>query len=606
MESHSYYQGSVVMLNTAPMAVGSPEYPLDAVALSNLRQAVAGLSPDQLTWASGYLAGLSTTGSALADSECSSLTMTILYATQGGNARSVARTLASAAMEQSVTHRLIGADQYRPRDLVKEKLLIVVISTQGEGEPPESAQALFEYLQGRKSPRLNDMRYTIFGLGDSSYPYFCQAAKNLDAILQARGARRLEARFDADVDYQTHTKRWCQQLLNKVEALRPEEQVRIVPIPKRSVALRYDRSNPFQASLIEQRRITTEDALSEVYHLTLEIDSKAIQYQPGDALGVVFRNDPDLVAEILALTKLDGSDVVTLNDETMTFAQALMDRLELTQLHPKVAASWAKRSEYSKLAALVRDNNKLRDYIHQRQFIDLLRDYPAAVDVKELIALLLPSQPRLYSIASSQKAYEDEVHLTVATRTNWHKGLEQLGGASGYLTRRAVEGDAVKIYVVDNSSFKLPKQSDTPIIMVGAGTGIAPFRAFLQEREVMDKAGRNWLIFGNRHFHRDFLYQSDWLNYRKKGLLSRVSVAFSRDAQERIYVPVRLYEEGAELYRWLEEGACLYVCGKVAMAQAVHQTIQTIVAVQGGLDEEAASQYITSLRQQGRYQRDVY
>ena len=254
------------MQNSAQTAVGVPEHPLDGIQLSRLQQAVEGLSGSQLTWASGYLAGL---GAALPSARpvaSPSPVMTILYATQGGNARRVAEALAGAAEKQGIAHRLISADQYRPRDLAKEKLMILVVCTQGEGEPPESAHELFKYLRGRKPPELGGLHYAIFGLGDSSYEYFCQAAKDFDALLQACGAHSLVERIDADIDFQVHTSAWTQQLLKEVEGLLPGEQARIIPIQRTPVVAKYDRSNPYQATVLERRRITTEDALSEVYH----------------------------------------------------------------------------------------------------------------------------------------------------------------------------------------------------------------------------------------------------------------------------------------------------------------------------------------------------
>jgi sulfite reductase (NADPH) flavoprotein alpha-component len=369
---------------------------------------------------------------------------------------------------------------------------------------------------------------------------------------------------------------------------------------------RYDRNNPFQTELLERRRITTGDAISEVHHLSLEIDAQAIRYRPGDALGVSFRNDPALTEEILGLIGVSGESLVTLGNESLTLNQALGERLELTQLHPAVVKAWASVSGNESLIAMAGNGEALRGFAQGLQLTDLLRAYPGEVDGQGLVNLLHPQQPRLYSIASSQALYEDEIHLTVSALRYRREGRDYLGGASGYLTQRFAEGDRLGVYVVENPGFKLPRSGETPIIMVGAGTGIAPFCAFLQEREATGGAGHNWLFFGNRHFHRDFLYQTEWLDYRKAGLLTRISLAFSRDDAERTYVQARLYEERVELYRWLQQGAHLYVCGGVAMEQAVRHSLQAIAQDQGGLAEEAALEYIDTLRAQGRYQRDVY
>jgi sulfite reductase (NADPH) flavoprotein alpha-component len=519
----------------------------------------------------------------------------------------VAEDLAAAAADRGFAARLVAADRYRPRDLAKERLLIAVICTQGEGEPPESARELFNYLRGKTPPELGQLQYAIFGLGDSSYEYFCQAAKDLEQLLKSRGARSLLERVDADVDFQTHTAPWSGQVLDKVEQTLRAAQAQIIPLQRAQSDARYDRNRPYQAQLLERRRLTTDDALSEVYHLSLAIDASAISYQPGDALGVYFRNDPALVEQVLALTGHSAEAGVSLHGESLTLAQALGERLELTQLHPAVVTAWAQVvGDHKGLSVLSGKPEAIRRFAAERQLIDLLEAYPATLDAQGLVELLQPLQPRLYSIASSQAVSEDEIHLTVSTLSYQAHGREHLGGASGYLTRRLAEGERLGIYLAENGSFRLPSSAQTPIVMIGAGTGIAPFRAFLQEREAQGAAGRNWLVFGNRHFHRDFLYQKEWIDYRKAGLLQRISLAFSRDGDERTYVQSRLHEEGAELYRWLREGAHLYVCGGIEMEQAVRQSLQEIIQVQGGLDEEGAIAYVEALRDQGRYQKDVY
>lgn len=582
-----------------------PANPLDDLQFKGLQQAIQSLNSEQLAWASGYLAGLvalQPTGNEAANE---SPALTILYATQGGNARSVAESLAVRAQDQGYALRLVSAENYRARDLAKEQLLIVVISTQGEGEPPESAFELFKYLRSKKTAQLKNLRYAIFGLGDSSYDRFCEAAKELDHLLKAQDAKTLVKRIDADVDFQHHLMHWQTEVLQSVEKVLPSDQAKIIPI-LRSTTVRHDRNNPYQAELLERRRITTEDALTEVHHLALEIDPAVIQYQPGDALGLFFRNDPAQIEEILSLTGLEGSAQVTLEQQNISLTEALTDRLELTQLHPNVVKNWSSMADNRDLNTIAEDQTSLRGFVRNRQLIDLISDFPTDLDEQSLVNLLHTQQPRLYSIASSQNSIEEEIHLTVAALRYKSHNCDHLGGASGYLTQRIKEGEPLGVYVVKNPSFKLPQATDRPIIMVGAGTGIAPYRAFLQEREALGSTGRNWLVLGNRHFHRDFLYQTDWLNYRKSGLLNRISLAFSRDERERTYVQARLYEERAELYHWLQEGAHLYVCGSLEMEKGVHHSLIAIAQDQGGLDEASAIEYIESLREQGRYQRDVY
>jgi sulfite reductase (NADPH) flavoprotein alpha-component len=582
-----------------------PAHPLDDLQLSRLQQAIEELNSEQLVWASGYLAALATYQPNLRPAANESPALTVLYATQSGNARSVAEQLVDKFQVSGYAPRLVSAENYRPRDLTKEKLLIVIISTQGEGEPPESAYGLFKHLESKRSSSLSDLHYAIFGLGDSSYDQYCQAGKTLDRLLDEHGAKRLLDRVDADVNFQPQAETWQQQVQQEVKQHQPEDQARVIPL-QRSVSIRYDRNNPYQAELIERRRITTDDASSEVHHLSLEIDPQIIRFLPGDALGLYFRNDQALIEELLSLTGLSGEAMVTLGSDELTLNQALTERLELTQLHPSVVKTWSSLADNRSLINLCDNMEQLRKFVSDRQFIDLVSTFPAEVDEQGLVKLLHHQQSRLYSIASSQHAIEDEIHLTLATLQYQAHGRNHLGGASGYLTQRLEETEQVGIYVVENPSFRLPDSTDTPVIMVGAGTGIAPYRAFLQQQESLGTHHRNWLVFGNRHFHRDFLYQTDWLNYRKSGLLERISLAFSRDNQERTYVQARLYEEGAELYHWLQEGAHLYVCGGVEMERGVYQSLLAVTQTHGGHDEASAAEYIESLRTQGRYHRDVY
>ena len=595
------------MQNAANDTAVSGGIALDGFQLSRLAQAVEGLSHEQLNWASGYLAGLGASRGLNRPQAEATPTLTILYASVGGNARGVAETLADDANARGLTPRLVAADQYRARDLTRERLLFIVISTQGEGEPPESAHELFRFLDGRKPPRLDRLEYAVFGLGDSSYEFFNQAARDLDRRLRALGASALIERVDADVDYQSQTEGWCAKALKIAERTRPADEAQVIPLQRQAPdVVRFDRNHPSRAELLENRRIVTDGAITAVHHLALEIDPGGIRYQPGDALGVLFHNDPEMVDEILSLTGLQPDTTVSLRGERLHLHDALRSHLELTQLHPGVVSGWADVGQHDELLALREDRGRLRTFAAGRQLVDLLQAYPARIGADALVDLLQPLQPRLYSIASSQREYPDEVHLTVATLAYDAFGRGHLGGASGHLTRRMEIGDVQAVFVAENNGFRLPDDPDTPVIMVAAGTGIAPFRAFLQERAATGAAGRNWLVFGNRHFHRDFLYQTDWIAHRRAGRLDRVSLAFSRDSDDRPYVQDRLREEGAELYRWLQQGAQLYVCGGLAMERAVRTTLQSIAADHGGLDTARAEAYLEDLQSQGRYLKDVY
>lgn len=579
---------------------------LNQTQRQNLAQAIQGLSRQQLNWASGYLAGLSQAQIPQVAPQPKQ-PITILYASQTGNARSVANQLADEYKARGIDIKLISSADYRARDLGKEKYLLLVISTQGEGEAPESAFELQQYLFADSAPELKHLNYAVFGLGDSSYPDFCQAGRDFDQRLHELGAQRLIDRVDADVDFEDTATAWKQTVLKQSQEWLSLAGDNVVSLNLNSQATRYDRSNPLQATLLENRRITTEDAIADIHHLVIQIDSANLQYQPGDALGVWSRNDPALVNQILHILQLDGATQVQLKDQPISLQQALAEKFEITQLHPSLLKAWAEISRDAELTALISNNETLRQYSASHQFIDLIQQYPTTIDAAGLVTTLLPLQPRLYSISSSQLAYQDEVHLTVSTlQYPAASGELRYGSASHYLNQRSRANDVLRVYVAQNSSFRLPKNPDTPIIMIGAGTGIAPYRAFLQQREAEGARGDNWLFFGNRNFQRDFLYQVEWQKYRQSGLLKRVSLAFSRDQNARVYIQDRLFEEAEELYRWIQQGAHLYVCGSTELDLAVHQALLDIVQQLGSLNDEQAQQYLTNLRAEGRYLRDVY
>jgi sulfite reductase (NADPH) flavoprotein alpha-component len=583
--------------------------PLDEQQLVNLQAALADLSAQQVAWVSGYLAGLGAAGAPVAEPEkVRTRGLTILYGSQTGNACSVADSLGEKARNRGLDARVVSMSQFEPRNLAKERRLLIVVSTQGEGEPPESALDLHDFLSTKRAPRLNDLRYAVLGLGDSSYEHFCRAAADFDQRLASLGAERLAQLQCCDVVYEADANAWSAKVLDKVGEITTERRAEVVTLPgvRRAAASKCDKDTPCRAALLENRRITTDDAVADVRHIVLGIDPETLTFKPGDSLGVRFRNDPVLIEAILEATGAHACESVALNGEEMELRQALSERLELARLHPAVAKAWAGRVGARNLGELAEDSSRLRLYVAERQLIDLLADFPGRVDAASLAALLHPLQPRLYSIASSQAEIEDEVHLVVSKVSYQAHGRDHTGAASGYLTERLAEDDRVDVYVVESSAFRLPEDGDAPMILIGAGTGVAPYRAFLQHRAANGDTGRSWLIFGNRHFQRDFLYQRDWQAHRKAGLLDRVSLAFSRDGVGPRYVQHRLREQAAEIYRWIEDGAHIYVCGSTAMGQAVQAALLDLVARAGGLDREAAAELVENLRRNGRYQRDLY
>jgi sulfite reductase (NADPH) flavoprotein alpha-component len=591
--------------------------PLDERQLARLQTAVADLSALQVAWVSGYLAGLGgltvAANPVVAPAPEPGLTLTILYGSQTGNARAVAESLAGLVRARGAEPRLVSMADYRPRDLARERLLLLVVSTQGEGEPPESARELHGFLHGQRAPRLDGLRYGVLGLGDSSYEHFCKTAKDFEGRLRALGGQPLLDPQYCDLNFQAAASAWSQQALERAAEHLGQREARIIQMPGTRPApstppdaALSPTTEPLTTRLLENRPLTTQDAVGEVRHLAFAIDPAALRYAPGDALGVWFRNDPALVDAVLDATGLPGDAALTMDGADSDLREALSGRLELTQLHPTVVKAWAGLVGSAPLAALCEDPARLRDYAGGRQFIDLLAEHPGRPDAAALAGLLHPLRPRLYSIASSQAEFPDEVHLTVALVNYRVAGQERLGGASGFLTRRLAEDAPVRVQLGENQSFRLPRDGAAPVIMVAAGTGVAPFRAFLQQRAATGARGRNWLLFGNRNFRRDFLYQLDWQAHRKSGVLSRVNVAFSRDQADKRYVQHRLIEQGRDLYAWLQEGAHLYVCGSTAMGRAVHESLLGLIAAQTGGDREDAVEQLDGLRRDGRYQRDLY
>uniref|UniRef100_P52674 Sulfite reductase [NADPH] flavoprotein alpha-component n=1 Tax=Thiocapsa roseopersicina TaxID=1058 RepID=CYSJ_THIRO len=496
--------------------------PLDERHVHALQIALKGMTPTQLAWVSGYLAGIGGGPLRMPTEPKAVERITILFGSQTGNAKAVAEQLGARASEQGMDARVISMGDFNPRKLSKEQWVLIVVSTHGEGEPPENAYALHAFIQDQGAGRLEQLPFAVLGLGDSSYEHFCRTAVDFDRRLAELGAQRILPLQCCALDYRSDTERWSSDALNRLSALAPRKASNVVAMPtlrshqdlrshqeqSRNRARPYDKDNPYTATLLENRRITTLDAVSDVRHLALAIEPDAMHYRPGDALGVWVENDPSLADTILAGVGIDGAARIELGDEELDLRHALIERLELTQLHPTTVRGWS--------------------------------------------------------------------------RASGRTGAEDAG-------ERLEREEQTRIYLAGNDAFRLPDAGDTPLIMIGAGTGVAPYRAFLQQRAANGHPGRNWLIFGNRHFHRDFLYQLDWQAHRKAGRLDRVSLAFSRDGAEKPYVQQRLREEGKEILRWLDAGAHLYVCGATAMGQAVDHALVEIFTIEAGLDPDCAS-----------------
>jgi sulfite reductase (NADPH) flavoprotein alpha-component len=592
--------------------------PLTREQVEHVNRLVPTLSPDQLNWMSGYLAGLR---GAMASNEQASVpagaaerhTLTILYGSETGNAEALAQQAGEQAAARGIAVRVLDMAEYKQRELRNERLILVVTATHGEGDPPDTAADFHEFLHGRKAPRLADAKFAVLGLGDSSYEHFCQTGRDFDTRFEALGAQRLVDRLDADVDFDDAASRWIDSALDAFAEHVEESPTNVVAFTgggAERAAASYDRRNPFQAEVLDNFVLNGRGSVKETRHIELSLEDSGLDYEPGDVLSLLPQNRDEVAAEILERLALSPEETVSADSGELTLAEALRHDYEITTLTPAFIGGYAELSGSSKLRELAKDGNRseLMRYIDGRQIIDVLTEFPVqGLDARTLLGMMRRMQPREYSIASSHAANPDEVHLTVATVRYESHGRTRQGVASGWLADHVEPGATVPIFLRRNKNFRLPTDPDAPTIMIGPGTGVAPFRGFLQEREVQGAGGDNWLFFGNPHFRTDFLYQTEWQGWLKDGLLTRMDVAFSRDGERKVYVQDRLRERGAEVYRWLEEGAHVYVCGDAErMAPDVHAALQDIVRQHGGRSADAAAEYVKTLQREKRYQRDVY
>ncbi|MBQ4846659.1 assimilatory sulfite reductase (NADPH) flavoprotein subunit [Pseudoalteromonas sp. MMG005] len=593
--------------------------PLTQEQVQKLQGLVAELNPIQQAWVSGYLAANANTAALsgvvgqTATPAGDALPLTILYGSQTGNAKGVATQLKEQAESRGLAVKLVSMSDYKTSALKKEKFVVVVVSTYGEGEPPEDAEALHTFIASKKAPKLDSTQIAVIGLGDSSYEFFCQTAIDFEERLVKLGAEVAFPRADLDVDYDEQAQQWITDALAVFEPQLQAQQSaggNVVTMPfgvPTAASSQYTKQNPFSAELSVVQKITGRDSSKDVRHVEISLEGSDITYTPGDSLGVYFLNDETQVDAILSTLGIVADTQVTLGKETLDIRTALIEKLELTQSYPGFVEKYGQATGNSALLALVEDKAAMREYIEPRQVFDIILQNPADITAQELADSCRKLQARLYSIASSQAEVEEEVHLTVGLVEFEAFGEQHFGGCSGYLAQRAEEGVSVKIFSEHNDNFRLPSDDTTPVIMVGPGTGIAPFRAFLQERDAREAQGDNWLFFGNPNFTQDFLYQVELQGYVKSGLLTHIDLAFSRDQAEKIYVQDRLREKGAAVFAWLEKGAHFYVCGDAnRMAKDVHQALVDIVKAHGGKDDEQAELYLKELRSANRYQKDVY
>ncbi len=611
------------------MTASSPlPTPLGDFRQHPLARELAALSSEQLLWLSGYAYGLAQRGtSALAAAPTAdskpALTATVLYGSQTGNAKRLAEQLHNDLQAQGIASRLLRASDYPSRELANEKLLLAVISTQGEGEPPEDSIALFKFLAGNRAPKLPNLKFAIFGLGDRSYNQFCAAGRNLGELLGKLGASEWQPRVDADVEYDSEAKTWRAHIVEQAKKLQPVsaphsaqmQSAQVLPLRPAAVSA-YNRDKPFPASVLAVQKITARDSSKDVRHIELSLAGSGLDYQPGDTLGVWPRNPAFVVDELLAALQLDGEQTLSHDGETLSLRRWLQEKRELTQLARPVLERYQQIAGNAALAELLKpdQNAALQAFLTRHQFIDLVQQFPAHLNADQVLATLRPLTPRLYSIASSQRVVGDEVHLTVGIIDEQTDAGRRVGAASRFLADVGAD-DTVDVFVEHNPSFHLPTDDSRDLILIGPGTGIAPFRAFVQERAeraasgsaIGGSFGKIWLFFGNQHFTSQFLYQTEWQAALKSGALSKLSLAFSRDQANRIYVQHRLREQAKDIYGWLQRGAAIYLCGDAKhMAPDVHAALRDIITQQSGKDAAYADEYLDRLREEGRYRRDVY
>lgn len=582
------------------------------------------LSESQKLWLSGYFAaaqfpsaGGAAEGQAIAPAAANAVPsfskgVTILYGSQTGNAQSLAKKAGKTLEGSGYQVTVSSMSDFKTNTLKKVQNLLILVSTHGEGAPPDNALSFHEFLHGRRAPKLEGLHFSVLSLGDSSYEFFCQTGKEFDTRLEELGGTRLYPRVDCDLDFDEPAVEWIEGILNRLNETEGGISLEQVAPTIQVAEPTYSRTNPFKAEVLENINLNGRGSNKETRHLELSLEGSGLTYEPGDSLGIYPENDPVLVEQLLDVLPWDPEAKVTVNKqgEALTLKEAFTTYYEITVLTKPLLEKAAQLSTGEGLRDLVEPGNKekLNTYLYGRDLLDLVHDFDAwGNSAQEFVSILRKIPARLYSIASSLAANPEEVHLTIgAVRYEAHE-RERKGVCSVFCAERIIPGDTMSVYVQQNDNFKIPDDPDTPIIMVGPGTGVAPFRAFMQEREETGAEGKSWLFFGDQHFVSDFLYQTEWQRWLKEGVLTKMNVAFSRDTAEKVYVQHRMLENSKELFEWLEEGAVVYICGdEKNMAHDVHNTIINIIETEGGMTLEQAEAYLADMQQQKRYQRDVY
>ena len=556
---------------------------------------VADLTKEEIIWLSGYLSGIAGSGTSLLPAELNGTTttngvaavqkITIAYGTETGNAKKLATNLAAKAKKKGIQPKLVSLDQYKLTDLPKEEWFFTIISTQGEGEPPATAKKFYDYVH-QDNVQLSKLNYGVLALGDTAYPLFCKAGEDVDLQLQKLGGNRIVPLQKLDTDYEEEAEQWINNLLNSLTTSASSAA------PAASATAKKTGKKTYTGTIQTSTNLNGRGSQKQTFHI--EIAAEDVVFEPGDAIGIIPKNKPELVQKIVTISGLPGDTLIPFKNETTPFGQLLSHKVSLVNLSERVV---------KKYAEIVKQD--IPDT--RMDFLDLLRIYPVSNNEQFHAALQIldPISPRLYSIASSPEAHSGEVHLTVGMH-RFSVNEQVKDGLCSYYLAQLQEGEEIEFYIHKNHLFKLP-EADKDVIMIGPGTGIAPFRSFVAHRDATGAEGRNWLFFGDQHFTTDFLYQTEWLNWIETGVLTKMNVAFSRDQDEKLYVQHKLWQHREELVKWLETGSYLYICGaKEPMSIDVENMLTQIIKEQKGLTEEAAVEYINALKEEGRYLKDVY
>jgi len=571
---------------------------------------------DQKYWLAGFLAGLHSRLLVLEDKQqpaagtgaAATTQLHILYGSQTGNAEALAQTAAKSARAKGLVPVVQALGDVDLDVFVTMRHVLIVTSTYGEGEMPDNAQLFWDAISASTAPRLEQMHFAVLAIGDTGYDGFCQAGKFIDMRLEQLGAKRVVDRIDCDIDYEEPSSEWLNSSMPQFAASAGSSGTVLESAPEAPVIPGSNKSNPYAAALITNKRLSGEQSAKDIRHFEFDLTDSGLKYEAGDALGIIPVNDAALVTLLLTELKADYETPVPGFDRNL--GDLLTYQFEISEPSRKLIEWVGQNTTNQELRHVLQHDDKdaLGVWLWGKDTLDLLQlELTRSLPVPEFVALLRPLQHRAYSISSSSKAHPNQVHLTVAS-VRYHSGGRNRGGVcSTYLAERVRRGEKPAIFISPNKAFRVPANNSAPLIMVGPGTGIAPFRAFLQERQATGAQGKNWLFFGDQHQEHDFIYRDELTGWHDSGLLTRLDLAFSRDQEKKIYVQTRMLEQGAELYAWLQEGAYFYVCGDASrMAKDVDSALYEVVRQFGGLSSERAADYIDQLKKEKRYLRDVY